>query len=862
MRGSRSRHSGTLGATAFALCLLFPTAGSAFLIQTFEGRNGPVSQLWGDQVVRFSIDSAGSDDLDVDLAIGILRESFRIWEDVPTSSLSFEDTGLLSAGPSRGDSRNHVVFDESGRWLDAPPETGIIAVTRINSDSFTGRIEDADIIFNGRDFNFGEGNSPQVVNLMDVAVHEIGHLVGLDHTPLEGPSETRPTMNPYYDGAGAGEASTLEADDIAGISVMYPTPAFLTASVTISGRVDDDLGDDVFGALIAAENIDTGEIVSTLTGAFPSLGERGDYFLRGLSAGSYRVSIAPIRGRINEQNFGGIFEEFDTSFPVEFYDNADRDIFANILVVEAGTAVGGVNFTTGFAPPGFPRVFPVLAPVNTPDIVGPYVVQARVVDASEVHLVLRRDDERIPMVPVTDPPLANTYEAAIPGAAVGTRLEYRIEASTADGLTTVYPTSAAWLDFEIVSLSGAPLAFAVYREEDVIGVIDTGTGSELARIPVGDSPIQLVVDPAGKQLFVSNLVSDEIVVIEAETFRVVRRIPVAGEPLDLAMSPSGDALYVSHTGSSTLTRIDTDSGEVDIGTVSGLQRGSYGIAVAGAPERVYITDIGNDEVVVTAAPGSLESPPLLRIPVVDSPRSLAASPDGRALYVTSFTTGDVSVIDAESGTVVGVIDLQVSGSFAVAPSLDGRTVYFTAHDDGVLVVVNAATLAVMETISIGDNPRGISESPNGDLLYVTSSASNQIHALDSATFEVLTTYETGLGPRGIALVNPPRALSPTSVERTPVPTAFHLAPPYPNPFNASIQIPFAVGPARGSTTLAVYNIAGQLTRILARGRIDGGVYELSWDGRDGAGRRVATGVYLLRLQTPNGDAVRRISLLK
>ena len=856
-------HSSGLIITALAVGLCVPIAGSAFLIQTFVGRNGPVSQVWDSDVVRFSIDSAGSDDLETERAIEILRQSFHIWDEVPTSSLRFEDTGLLSAQPRSGDNRNHVVFDESGRWLDAPPETGIIAVTRINSDSFTGRIEDADIIFNGRDFNFGEGSSPRFVNLMDVAAHEVGHLIGLDHTPLEGPSETRPTMNPFYDAAGPGEASTLEADDIAGVSIMYPTPAFLTSSATISGRVDDDLGDDVFGALIAAENINTGEIVSTLTGAFPDRGGRGDYFLRGLTAGSHRISIAPIRGRINERNFGGIFEEFDTSFPVEFYDNAERNIFASILVVEPGSALDGIDFTTGFAPPGFPRVSPTLIPVNTPDTAGPYVVQARVVDAAEINLALRQNLERIPMKPVADLLLANTYEAAIPGADVGTLLEYRIEATTADGLTTVYPGSGNWLNFEIIALSGAPLAFTVYREEDVIGVIDTGTERELARIPVGENPLQLLADPSGEHLFVSNLVSDEIIDIDTETFRIVRRIPVAGEPLDLAMSPGGEALYVSHTGSASLTRIDIDSGEVAVSTISGLQRGSYGIAVAGPSESVYVTDIGNNEVVVSAPPGNAGNSRTDRIPVVASPRSLAVSPDGRTLYVTSFTSGAASVIDTESNTVVDVIDLQVSGSFAVWPSRDGRAVYFTAHDDGVLVVVDAATRTVMESIPIGDNPRGIGESPKGDLLFVTSAASNQIHVLDMLTNELLTSYETGRQPRGIALIDPPKKPSATNIDRAPAPTAFALFPPYPNPFNAAILIPFSLPePGADATRLVVYNISGQLIRILADGRIVGGAHHVNWDGKNGEGRDVASGVYLLRLETAYGDVVRKVSLLR
>ncbi len=454
------------------------------------------------------------------------------------------------------------------------------------------------------------------MNLKDVAVHEIGHLLGLDHTPLEGPPTSRPTMNPYYGGDATGEAGSLEADDIAGISIMYPTAEFLASSATIAGHVDDEVGDDVFGAVLAAENVETGQIISTLTGAFPRLGGRGDYFLRGLPAGSYRVSTTPVEGRISDENFGGIFEEFDTDFPAEYYDNVDREALAQAIVAGPGSVVEGIDFTTGFAPPGYPRIKPFVEPVNTPDTRGPYVIQARVIDAATVTMAHRRDHgpiERIPMEVVADHVLESVYEALIPGAATGTVHEYRIEASTAEDLSTIYPSDSGWLDFEILSLSGSPLAFAVYREEDVVGVIDSGTRRELARIPVGDNPIQMAVDPSGASLFVSNLVSDEIVVIETATFAVRERIAVRGEPLDLAVTPGGEAVYVTHTASSWLTRIDVATGETSLITVAGLERGSYGVTVAGPDAAIYVTDIGNDEVVVVRATGRAGDQPTANV---------------------------------------------------------------------------------------------------------------------------------------------------------------------------------------------------------------------------------------------------------
>jgi hypothetical protein len=113
------------------------------------------------------------------------------------------------------------------------------------------------------------------------------------------------------------------------------------------------------------------------------------------------------------------------------------------------------------------------------------------------------------------------------------------------------------------------------------------------------------------------------------------------------------------------------------------------------------------------------------------------------------------------------------------------------------------------------------------------------------------------------LIDPPREPSATNIDRAPVPTTFTLFPPYPNPFNAAILIPFSLpDPGADATRLVVHSISGQLIRILTDGRIEGGVHQVNWDGKNGAGGDVASGVYLLRLETAYGDVVRKVSLLR
>jgi len=88
-----------------------------------------------------------------------------------------------------------------------------------------------------------------------------------------------------------------------------------------------------------------------------------------------------------------------------------------------------------------------------------------------------------------------------------------------------------------------------------------------------------------------------------------------------------------------------------------------------------------------------------------------------------------------------------------------------------------------------------------------------------------------------------------------------LEPNYPNPFNPSTAIPFAL-PARGDVLLVIFNVLGQKTRTLVSGPMDAGYHTLVWNGHDDLGRQVGTGVYFYLLETGDFRRVRKMTLIK
>jgi hypothetical protein len=84
---------------------------------------------------------------------------------------------------------------------------------------------------------------------------------------------------------------------------------------------------------------------------------------------------------------------------------------------------------------------------------------------------------------------------------------------------------------------------------------------------------------------------------------------------------------------------------------------------------------------------------------------------------------------------------------------------------------------------------------------------------------------------------------------------------YPNPFNPSTTIAFQTK-NEGGVKLAVYNLKGQLVRVLQDGIAAKGKHNVVWDGLDSNGSRVSSGLYLYRLQTGDASITKRMLLVK
>jgi len=84
---------------------------------------------------------------------------------------------------------------------------------------------------------------------------------------------------------------------------------------------------------------------------------------------------------------------------------------------------------------------------------------------------------------------------------------------------------------------------------------------------------------------------------------------------------------------------------------------------------------------------------------------------------------------------------------------------------------------------------------------------------------------------------------------------------FPNPFNPTTSIPFAL-PSRAEVRLSVFNVLGQRVRTLLNSQIEAGYHRLAWDGRNDEGHQAGAGVYFYLLESGQFRQTRKMTLVK
>jgi hypothetical protein len=223
--------------------------------------------------------------------IGAARRALERWASVADIQFLETRSGAQAISPSNaGDRINLITVSAENAALFGPTENP--GRTRVFSDS-GGAIVEADIALNPNALFSSDGTSG-TYDLESTFAHEVGHLLGLEHSAVIGATmQPRQAQNGVY-GLPAFTQRTLSEDDIAGARTLYGSRS---GTGSVSGRLISNApaghSQPIFGGHVFAEDALTGRLAAgsvTLSS--------GEYRLDALAPGNYRLIGQSLDGPI------------------------------------------------------------------------------------------------------------------------------------------------------------------------------------------------------------------------------------------------------------------------------------------------------------------------------------------------------------------------------------------------------------------------------------------------------------------------------------------------------------------------------------------------------------------------------------
>jgi len=315
-----------------------------------------------------------------------------------------------------------------------------------------------------------------------------------------------------------------------------------------------------------------------------------------------------------------------------------------------------------------------------------------------------------------------------------------------------------------IPVSHRDRVYAAEQFSNTVSVIDPADNKLLGVIRLGDpqpgnfSPLykgQVLVHGMGyapdhKTIAVVSIGSNSVTFIDTATNAVKHTTYVGRSPHEAFFTQDGKEVWVTVRGENYIQVLDgTTYGEktrITVPAGPGMQifspDGKYGYVCSSFNPETTVISVADHKIVGKFTQASPFCP------------NLAATPDGKQVWITLKDVGKVQVFDARAPfALLKTLDTgPITNHVNIAHNANGTFAYITVGGLNEVKVFRIDDFSQVATIPVGKLPHGVWPSGDGSRIYVGLENADSMTAIDTMTNKVIATVPIGQAPQAIIYV--------------------------------------------------------------------------------------------------------------
>ncbi len=435
--------------------------------------------------------------------------------------------------------------------------------------------------------------------------------------------------------------------------------------------------------------------------------------------------------------------------------------------------------------------------------------------------------------------------------------------------------SLYWIDSGTDKIQRASLTSYNVVPTDVVDIVTTGL-----RTPT-DIAID-AYDPNLGKIYWTDAGTDKIQRVNFDGTNIQDLVTEGlRTPTSIALDLVNSKIYWTDSGTDKIQRANLDGSNIEDLVTTGL-RTPTGIAVDPEAGKIYWTDAGTDKIQRANLDGSniedlvtegLRTPTSIALSI---PQMVSANPPPDSPGPDPGP--DPGSVDVNGDGEVTVMDLAIVALFYGTQVPDGISIPADVNDDGTVDLSDLTAVAqaidaagTADAFSIDDVQvvlEAVAEQANAieDIAEAPARFGNPSQQLRRLTYQNAANALADAEHLGHSVYAVLKELLQLLTEMQETPDTTALLPNYPNPFNPETWIPYHLS-KDAEVTLTIHDVSGSTVRALTLGHQSAGIYESRaraayWDGRNGSGEPVASGVYFYTLTAGEFTATRKLLIIK